>query len=63
MRYTLFKRERYLKLVEKNLTKEDCLVHGKIIEEIYDNYDKENAKIVGYKLENDLYMLKERTKK
>lgn len=62
MKYNVFLKKDYLQLVEKNLSEEDLIKYGQIIDKIYDDYEKEDAEFVGFILENKYYAFKERIK-
>jgi hypothetical protein len=58
MTYTVFSSdEDYLKPISTDVDKNILIRYGEIEREIYDNYDSENAKVVGYVLSNGFYAL------
>ena len=62
MTYTIYILDDYLKPIANNISKDDLKNYGEIKKDIYDAYDIENAKVVGYILVTDLYALKESKK-
>lgn len=61
MKYTVFSSEEgYLKPVSTEVEEELLVHYGEITKNIYDNYDEDKAKVVGYILTNGFYAIRKK---